>query len=239
MLDVAIIDDDIESIKAIKDILSGIEIVGFVESYQSFETFFEAADGDNHYDVILLDIQFDKQKENGIDYAKKLFTVYPHLKIVFISGFAREYISEVFIPRINLAGFIEKPIDRSILERMLEKIQNDNETRKSEIIKVNSNGRTVVIPLRDINYIESDGHYINIYVSGSELRQFNSLNEIAKKLPAYFKRCHRSFIVNMNYIKEIGNNSIIMDDINNTQIPVSRVLYNGLRKEFFEYIGDI
>ncbi len=66
MLDVAIIDDDIESIKAIKDILSGIEIVGFVESYQSFETFFEAADGDNHYDVILL------------------------------------YISEVFIPRINL-----------------------------------------------------------------------------------------------------------------------------------------
>lgn len=56
MLDVAIIDDDIESIKAIKDILSGIEIVGFVESYQSFETFFEAADGDNHYDVILLDI---------------------------------------------------------------------------------------------------------------------------------------------------------------------------------------
>jgi len=96
-----------------------------------------------------------------------------------------------------------------------------------------------VIPLRDINYIESDGHYINIYMSGSELRQFNSLNEIAKKLPAYFKRCHRSFIVNMNYIKEIGNNSIIMDDINNTQIPVSRVFYNGLRKEFFEYIGDI
>lgn len=43
----------------------------------------------------------------------------------------------------------------------------------------------------------------------------------------------------MNYIKEIGNNSIIMDDINNTQIPVSRVFYNGLRKEFFEYIGDI
>lgn len=79
---------------------------------------------------------------------KKLFTVYPHLRIVFISGFAREYISEVFIPRINLAGFIEKPIDRSILERTLEKIQNDNETRQSEVIKVNSNGR--VAPNADI-----------------------------------------------------------------------------------------
>lgn len=78
----------------------------------------------------------------------KLFTVYPHLRIVFISGFAREYISEVFIPRINLAGFIEKPIDRSILERTLEKIQNDNETRQSEVIKVNSNGR--VAPNADI-----------------------------------------------------------------------------------------
>lgn len=239
MLDVAIIDDDIESIKAIKNILASIEIVGFVEEYQSFEAFFEAACGDNHYDVILLDIQFNKRQENGIDYAKKLFAVYPHLKIVFISGFVREYVSEVFIPRINLAGFIEKPVDRSILERTLEKIQNDNETRQREIIKVNSNGRTVIIPLSDIKYIESDGHYINIYMSGSELRQFNSLNDIAKKLPVYFKRCHRSFIVNMNCIKEIGNNSIIIDDIDNTQIPVSRVLYNGLRKDFFEYMGDI
>ena len=158
---------------------------------------------------------------------------------MFISGFVREYVSEVFIPRINLAGFIEKPVDRSILERTLEKIQNDNETRQREIIKVNSNGRTIVIPLSDINYIESDGHYINIYVSGNELRQFKSLNEIAKNLPSYFKRCHRSFIVNMNYIKEIGNNSIIMNDVNNTQIPVSRVLYNGFRKDFFEYMGDI
>ncbi len=238
MLDVAIIDDDIESIKAIKNILSSIKIVDFIEEYQSFEAFFEAADGDNHYDVILLDIQFNKPQENGIDYAKKLFTAYPHLKIVFISGFVREYVSEVFIPRINLAGFIEKPVDRSILERTLEKIQNDNETRQREIIKVNSNGRTVIIPLSDIKYIESDGHYINIYMSGSELRQFNSLNDIAKKLPAYFKRCHRSFIVNMNCIKEIGNNSIIIDDIDNTQIPVSRVLYNAFRKDFFEYMGD-
>ena len=43
----------------------------FVEAYESFNDFFTAADSGNHYDVILLDIQFNEQ-ENGIDYASKL-----------------------------------------------------------------------------------------------------------------------------------------------------------------------
>ena len=39
---------------------------------------------------------------------------------------------------------------------MLEKIQNDNETRKSEVIKVNSNGR--VAPNADIYLFTQDTH---------------------------------------------------------------------------------
>lgn len=39
MLDIAIIDDDIEAIKAIKKILANIKIVDFVESYVSFNDF--------------------------------------------------------------------------------------------------------------------------------------------------------------------------------------------------------
>ena len=63
MLDIAIIDDDIEAIKAIKKILANIKIVDFVESYVSFNDFFKAADSGNHYDVILLDIQFNEHQK--------------------------------------------------------------------------------------------------------------------------------------------------------------------------------
>ena len=237
MLDIAIIDDDVEALKAIKKILANIKIVDFVEAYESFNDFFTAADSGNHYDVILLDIQFDEQ-ENGIDYASKLFTIFPQLKIVFITGYVKEYVSEIFIPKINLAGFIEKPVDVDTMERTLEKIQEDVDNRKRDIITINSNGRTIVIQLRDITYIESDGHYINIHMRDKVTRNFNSLNEIEKGLPSYFKRCHRSYIVNMYYIREFGNRKITIDNIYNTQLPVSRGIYNNLRKEFFEFMGD-
>lgn len=237
MLDIAIIDDDIEVLKAIKKILANIKIVDFIELYKSFDDFFKAADSGNHYDVILLDIQFDGQ-ENGIDYASRLFTIFPQLKIVFITGYVKEYVSEVFIPRINLAGFIEKPVDAAIMQRTLEKIQEDIDNRKREVLVINSNGKTVVIQLRDITFIESDGHYINIHMTDGIIRNFNSLNEVEKELPSYFKRCHRSYIVNMYYISELGNRKVIIDNNHNTQLPVSRVLYNNLRKEFFEFIGD-
>lgn len=237
MLDIAIIDDDIEALKAIKKILANIKIVDFIELYKSFDDFFKAADSGNHYDVILLDIQFDGQ-ENGIDYASRLFTIFPQLKIVFITGYVKEYVSEVFIPRINLAGFIEKPVDAAIMQRTLEKIQEDIDNRKREVLVINSNGKTAVIQLRDITFIESDGHYINIHMTDGIIRNFNSLNEVEKELPSYFKRCHRSYIVNMYYISELGNRKVIIDNNHNTQLPVSRVLYNNLRKEFFEFIGD-
>lgn len=237
MLDIAIIDDDIEALKAIKKILANIKIVDFIELYKSFDDFFKAADSGNHYDVILLDIQFDGQ-ENGIDYASRLFTIFPQLKIVFITGYVKEYVSEVFIPRINLAGFIEKPVDAAIMQRTLEKIQEDIDNRKREVLVINSNGKTAVIQLRDITFIESDGHYINIHMTDRIIRNFNSLNEVEKELPSYFKRCHRSYIVNMYYISELGNRKVIIDNNHNTQLPVSRVLYNNLRKEFFEFIGD-
>ena len=237
MLDVAIIDDDIEAIKAIKKILANIKIVGFIEAYDSFNDFFKAADSGNHYDVILLDIQFNEQ-QNGIDYASKLFTIFPQLKIVFITGFVKEYVSEVFIPKINLAGFIEKPVDIGVMERILEKIQEDIDKRKTEVIVINSNGRTVVLSLRDITFIESDGHYINIHMVDRIERNHRSLNEIEKELPSYFKRCHRGFIVNMHYIRELGYKKLIVNNAYNTQLPVSRGLYNDLRKEFFGLMGE-
>lgn len=237
MLDIAIIDDDIEAIKAIKKILANIKIVDFVESYVSFNDFFKAADSGNHYDVILLDIQFNEH-QNGIDYASKLFTIFPQLKVVFITGFVKEYVSEVFIPKINLAGFIEKPVDIGVMERTLGKIQEDIDKRKREVLTINSNGRTVVLPLRDITFIESDGHYINIHMEERIIRNFSSLNEIEKELPSYFKRCHRSFIVNMHYIREIGNKKLIINNAYSTQLPVSRGLYNDLRKQFFEFMGE-
>ena len=75
--------------------------------------------------------------------------------------------------------------------------------------------------IADLMYIKSDDHYLNIFLSdGKNHFVRGKLNAITKELPPNFIRCHRSYIVNRNFIKQIHSDTIVL--IDKTQIPLSR-----------------
>ena len=77
------------------------------------------------------------------------------------------------------------------------------------------------IYITDLLYIKSDDHYLNIFLSdGKNHFVRGKLNIITKELPPNFIRCHRSYIVNANFIKQVNSDTIIL--IDKTQIPLSR-----------------
>lgn len=70
-------------------------------------------------------------------------------------------------------------------------------------------------------YIKSEDHYLNfITTEGKHHFLRGKLKEVAEQLPPNFKKCHRSYIVNTNYIKNTSSKGITL--INNELIPVSR-----------------
>jgi DNA-binding LytR/AlgR family response regulator len=84
----------------------------------------------------------------------------------------------------------------------------------------------IKIAWKDILYLESDDNYLKIILPNQLYTIRQSIHSIEQSLPAYFFKVHRSFIVNLHYVKQIEPGNIILtNDIN---IPVSREIYAKL-----------
>lgn len=81
--------------------------------------------------------------------------------------------------------------------------------------------RLVRLMFSDILYLEADDYYCKVYTRDREYLATRTLKKISAQLPADapFFRCHRSYIVNLNQITEIGELYIFLDK---HQVPLSR-----------------
>lgn len=76
------------------------------------------------------------------------------------------------------------------------------------------------VVLFDLFYIRSDDHYLELTKKNTKETIRGSLKDIAEQLPPNFYRCHKSYIVNTNFIKNTTAKGIIMQ--NNYVIPMSK-----------------
>ncbi|MGB0879039.1 MAG: LytR/AlgR family response regulator transcription factor [Polaribacter sp.] len=75
--------------------------------------------------------------------------------------------------------------------------------------------------ISELMYIQSDDHYLKVFTQhGKNHFVRGKLSQIKEELPPNFIQCHRSYIVNSNFIKQIHANSIVL--INKEEIPLSR-----------------
>lgn len=101
---------------------------------------------------------------------------------------------------------------------------------KDEYISINEDSRIVNIRLSDILFIETAGtaHKVRIHEENRQLEFYGNLKDIQDKLTSNFYRCHKSYIVNKDKIKEIDikDNKIIM--VNEEECYVSFRYKKGL-----------
>ena len=71
--------------------------------------------------------------------------------------------------------------------------------------------------------------YIRIFTAENRYTTLFSLNAIEQELPSnIFYRCHRSFIINLNKVKLIDGNHVILDNYN---VPISKTNKSDLIKK--------
>lgn len=95
--------------------------------------------------------------------------------------------------------------------------------------------QTLQLPIHIIQYIEINGHYCTIRTSDSkkEYTIRSSLSNLVSKLPAtVFLQVHRSYIINVMYVRLVINNTITMSD--GTRISLSR----KYQSQFFELLRN-
>jgi two-component system LytT family response regulator/two-component system response regulator LytT len=152
--------------------------------------------------------------------------------------------------RLEVLDYLLKPVDRERLSLTVDRARRqmlDPEPpapssapipARNKIV-VRTSGHNLIVDVADIIYATIDDGLITVVTTTMEGQaSFKTIEEMLANLdPAVFWRAHRSYLVNINQIKEViawfkSSYQLRMNDKKNSEIPVSRVQTRRLRELF-------
>ncbi|QOX64901.1 response regulator transcription factor [Anoxybacterium hadale] len=232
---VAICDDQAEALELLQSRLEQNGRANVIDCYLSVKQLHQAISEGKSYDLLFMDIDWNQEK-TGIDFAHSLNELCPELQIVFVTGHPDSYYQQIFLKHINLCGYMGKPIDLEILEKLMQKALSAIRTKETQQLLIQQQGISHAIPIHKIYYLESRGHQLTIHTAEESLTCYERLENMKERLPRSFHQCHKSYLVNMDYIRLIQQQGILLKT--GEKLPVSKAKYADTRAAFFRYIGQ-
>jgi two-component system response regulator LytT len=207
-------------------------------------------------DLVFLDVQMPGL--DGFGVIKKLLDKKVTLpKIVFSTAFD-QYAVRAF--EVNAVDYLLKPFDRKRVAQSVERARSmaggkdpadkldalvrmlESQKPQTSKILLKAVGRLFLVNQKDICFASIEDGIITVVTSGVSGMEGQSncrtLEELLDSLdPDLFWRAHRSYLVNINRIKEVvpwfkSSYQLRMDDKKQTEIPVSRAQTKRLRELF-------
>ena len=192
-------------------------------------------------DAIFCDINMPDL--NGMDFVKSLTT--PPL-IVFTTAYA-EYAVEGF--KVAAVDYLLKPFGLQDFQRAANRLQerlappssllappssllSPLSSKKANVVFLKSDYRIIKVAINDIRYIEAMSEYLKVHLRNEQkpITTLLSMKKIEERLPHNFMRIHRSYIVNLDDIREVNKNRVILDA--DTYLPIGDIY----RENFQQYL---
>jgi two-component system LytT family response regulator/two-component system response regulator LytT len=177
----------------------------------------------------------------------------PH--IIFVTAYD-QYAVEAF--RLEALDYLLKPVDKVRLAESIERARRAAQERKApelpgagtgaapaqqtaprSKLAVRCNNRHFIVDANDVIYATIDNGLITLVTTTLEGHSnYRTIEDLQAALDRdQFWRVHRSYLVNINRIKEVvpwfkSSYQLRMDDKKHTEIPVSRVQTRRLRELF-------
>ena len=112
------------------------------------------------------------------------------------------------------------------LEQEKQILKKEKQSLKQAFITIRADRKNHPIPLKDIQYIESLSDYIKIHTSTKQWTTKEKISQMETKLPEYFVRIHRSFIVNTNQVENFNKEFVV---VLGKELPISRKYKSALK----------
>ncbi|WP_103867446.1 LytTR family DNA-binding domain-containing protein [Aquimarina sp. I32.4] len=164
-------------------------------------------------DLLFLDINMPKL--SGLSLLK---TMQQKPDVIITTAYP-EYALEGF--ELAVTDYLLKPFSLERFLQAVNKVKQNQVVSKEEIVTskeeiqdfifVKSDKKIIKLSFEDINYVEAYGNYTKIYADTMILTP-QTLSDFLSKLPDYFIRIHKSFIINFNKLKLIDGNQIILEN---------------------------
>ena len=187
----------------------------------SFEDAREALDYMNKETVDLIFLDIELPSMSGLQFLELV----PYMPEIIVTSGNKDYAFDAF--EYDVADFLIKPIKAPRFKKGIEKA-NSRQTKLGAVaqasaereIYLKADRRMIRIPYEQICYLESVGDYVKIMTSDESYMIHGTLSSVDERLshPRFIK-VHRKYIVNMDKISDVEDNSIMLSG---KVIPLSR-----------------
>lgn len=235
VLKVAICDDDLITTKAIEELMleydsSLFDIDIFYNPFRLIELLKEIT-----YDLFILDIEFPNL--SGLDIAETIRKSNYSCPIIFITSF-KEYMEKAF--KVNTFDYILKPVTKNKVYPALNRAIKYLDLYDSKFT-FTFNKLFYSLSFSDIAYFEKNKRKVFIYTPTNTFETLLSTRDLLSKVNDNFVQVHTSFIVNVRYVKQISNNTLIatINEKETIEIPMSRKFVDSAKKKILMKIRDL
>ena len=115
---------------------------------------------------------------------------------------------------------IDKTLRRIIADFSLLNMKDGD--KPSPFVILRYLGSLIRLNPASITHIEARDKKLQIYQQKEDIAVYETLNGISKQLDGRFFHCHRSYMVNCDYIKRIDIPALELELFDGTRIPISR-----------------
>ncbi|MDK2855001.1 MAG: two-component system, LytTR family, response regulator LytT [Bacillota bacterium] len=230
------------------------ELRYYIEKDTDFQVCAEAAGGAEAVelvasfrpDVVFLDIAL--WDLDGVEVAR-LILKQPRPPLIIFATAYDEYAVQAF--ELNAVDYLLKPFTAERVATTLARVKQHLAKREpppmagllerlsvgrpAQKVAAWKDERLLVVDPGEINYAEVQGHQVFLRTQQGTLRFPGTLQELEAKLDRRFLRVHRSYIVNLDRVREVvpyfhgTYHLLVCDAENNVEIPVGRTYLKEVR----------
>jgi two-component system LytT family response regulator len=126
--------------------------------------------------------------------------------------------------------YLVKPVTEArfaaTMQRLRRRLRGDVGRTREPAVVVTDGGRSTVLPLREIDWIEAANNYARIWVGRRSYLLRDALADLERRVaPHGFARAHRRALVRVDGVRELstsGEGNLIATLSSGTRVPVSR-----------------
>lgn len=196
------------------------------------EMLFETA-GSYPFDLILLDIDLGEGNLNGLELARKIRETDGRALLAFLTNHPG-YVFAGY--EVSALRYLMKPVTAESLFPLLD-LALERMERAGRYLVLEVDGEQRRVEEDGIFYLEARGHTALVETAAGPIAVRTPLSALARRLGTDFVPTHRSFLVNLRHVEQVGRTECLLEG--GRSVPVSRGAWSRLNRAFIDYYREV
>lgn len=201
-----------------------------LQSYDTYDALMQGA-SNLPFDMLFYDTEGSRDAEEEL---LRLVQTAPNCRLVLLSDSERH---AVFGYALRAVGYITTPLDKEEYLSLLIHLIREQVQKKEQFLPLKVNGVWSQLDMSHITYVESAGHSLLFHLSDKRemkvMAGFRDYQRLLDLNPDFF-RCHKSYMVNMRYVREWSLTAFTLKD--GDEVNISRPYRQAARSMYACYV---